>query len=191
MINLPKLKFELKDFFRTLGVFLLLTGTWTYLSIYTEEFTNRDKGFVTGVGYLLLFSFSIYYGQRMKDRESFLLIIVLSVSTFLIGSFVLGSLIGLLLGSILAYSILNSVFVDVVMTFFLSMLKAIDFLIPTMVLVWIFLTMAYYFVNRYEDQFYMSYDIHPRITMFVIFQSALIIPLALGLSMKKIGNVIK
>lgn len=182
---MPKLNFELKSFFRTMGIFVVLTCSWTYLSIITKEFTNNDKGLVTGIGFLLLFSFCIYFGQQMKEIKSLFFLIVLSFGTFLISSFVLGSLIGQLFNSILLYSISNSLFVAVVMTFFLNKLKAIDFFITTVVLVWIFLIVAYYFLNKYEQPFYISYDIHPRITMFVIFQFALIIPLALGFSIKK------
>lgn len=177
--------FSKKAFFKTIVVYLILTFGWTFLCIKTNEFTDTDKGFVTGVGYLFLFSASIFFGQNLKKISRFGYLTLLTFGTFIIGSYGLGLLIGATTDSMVIYSIANSLFVSWAMIFFVNKIIKIEFKTQSIILIFLFLLLTYSLIERWSDTLYLNYHIHPRMTMFSVFQLFLIIPLTLGMTMKK------
>lgn len=162
-----------------------MTTIWTIACIKTDEFTDRDKGFVTGVGFLLLFSTSIFLGQGDRKIAQFVLITALTFATFFVGSYLVGLLIGLTTNSMILYSIVNSIFVSSAMTFFLNKIIGIDFKMQTVLLTTLCLLTGYLIIDKSSEHLYLYYHIHPRMTMFNIFQVSLIVPLTLGMTIKK------
>jgi len=177
--------FNAKGFIRTVVIFLILTTGWTVVCIETNEFTDRDKGFVAGIGFLFLFTTSIFLGQKLKKISQFGILILLTFGSFMVGSYVLGLLIGSTTNSMFIYSIANSLFVSWAMIYFVNRIIKIDFKKQTIMLSFIFLLLAYFLIDKLSDRLYLNYNIHPRMTMFNFFQLALIIPLTLGMTVKK------
>ncbi len=177
--------FNRKYFIRTVSIFLTLTISWTTLCIVLDEFTNKDKGLITGLGYLLLLSISIYFGQGLKRFVLFCYLAIITIVTFLVGSFVLGPLIGLASDSMVLYSIVNSIFVSIVMTVFVSKIVRIEFKVQTILLTCLLLLIAYFIIYRFSDKLFLEYNFHPRLTMFNIFQFALLLPLTIGMTIRK------
>jgi hypothetical protein len=155
------------------------------LCIETNEFTDRDKGLVTGIGFLFLFAVSIFLGQNIKKISQFGLLIFLTFGTFIAGSYILGLLVGSTTNSMVVYSIANSLFVSWTMIFFVNKIVKIDFKTQTIILTCLFLFLAYFFIDKLSESLYLDYNIHPRMTMFNLFQLALIIPLTIGMTVKK------
>lgn len=172
-------------FIRTMVSFLAMTTLWTVLCIVTNEFTNRDKGFLTGLGFLVILSASICIGQKIRNLLSFISLTLFMIILFLISSFVLGPLIGLTVNSMIVYAIANSLFVSFATTMVLNKIAAIAFKGMTMILTFFLLLIAYFTFDGINHKLYIDYDFHPRLTMFNVFQLFLVIPLALGMNLKK------
>ena len=182
---MTNLIFNKKAFFKTIIVFLTLSTAWTILCIVTNEFTNRDKGFITGLGFLLLLPTAIYFGQDLKGLLVLSSLALLTIVTFLIGSYVLGSIVGLTTNSMVIYSIVNSFFVSITLTIFLNKIVGIELKTLTIGLTFFFLLLAYYLTDKWSDKLHVYSNFHPRLTMFNVFQFLLIIPLTLGMTLKK------
>ena len=182
---MTNLIFNKKAFFKTIIVFLTFSTAWTILCIVTNEFTNRDKGFITGLGFLLLLPTAIYFGQDLKGLLVLSSLALLTIVTFLIGSYVLGSIVGLTTNSMVIYSIVNSFFVSITLTIFLNKIVGIELKTLTIGLTFFFLLLAYYLTDKWSDKLHVYSNFHPRLTMFNVFQFLLIIPLTLGMTLKK------
>lgn len=178
------LKFRKILFVKTNAIFLALTILWTAVCTITVDFTNRDKGFVEGLGFLILFAFSIYLGQTIKRLKFLGSLVMLTIATFLTASFTIAPLVGLTTNAMLLYSIMNSIFVSIVMTVFVDKIINIDFMIFTCLC----LLGAYFLIDEFSNMLYMDYNIHPGMTMFGVFQLALIVPLTLGMTVKRHFN---
>jgi len=179
------ISFNKKSFLRTLFLFLFLTTAWSIVSITTDEFTDKDKGLITGSGFLILLSASIFWGQKLKRLDVFVWITTLTISTFVISSFILAPLVGFTTDSMVIYAVVNSLFVSIIMTIWLNRFIQIEFKSLTIALTFLFLFVAYFAKEKVSEKLYLNYDIHPRITLFNIFQFALLLPLALGMTLKK------
>ena len=83
------------------------------------------------------------------------------------------------------YSIVNSFFVSITLTIFLNRIVGIDLKTLTIALTFSFLLLAYYLTNKLSDKLYIYINFPPRLTMFNVFQFLLIIPLTLGMTLKK------
>ncbi len=180
MINFT---FNTKILFRTIVVYLILTFVWTALCINYDEFADNDKGLYSGLGYLILFGISI--GQNFDHLGKLLFFTILSIFTFLISSFAIGPLVGFTINSMILYAIINSGFVAAVMVYTVDKLMEIQFKKVTFILTFTLLLLAYFLISNTQDYLYMDYDLHPRISMFIIFQFALITSLSIGLSIKE------
>jgi hypothetical protein len=178
------LTFNNKSFLRTIVLFCFLNLIWTFLCIKTDEFTNIDKGLITGLGFLLLFSISFYFGQPLQNATTLLLLSLSFILTFLIASFIIGAAVQRAIESILIYSICNSLFTSVVLTMLLNKFYGIQFKTGTIILTFICALSSYYLMDRFDKKLYLNYNIHPRMTMFLLFQGLTIIPLTLGLTIK-------
>ena len=181
------LTFNKRNFFKTILLFLILSAVWTFTCIQANEFTDIDRGFITGFGFLLLFSASLYFGQNRKPLRSFILLAVITIVIFLIGTFILGPLIGLSTDSMVLYAVINSLFVSISMTLTLNKIYGINLRYLTMALTFIMLLIAYLLISKFDedDNYYLKYGVYPRMVMFNIFQFMLLIPLTIGITIKK------
>jgi len=185
--------FNMKLFIRTVIIFLTLTIVWTALCILTDEFTEIDKGLISGFGFLVLLPTSIYFGQNRKSLTSFGFLTLLTIITFLVVSFILGPIVLIATNSMIIYSVVNSLFVSFVMTLFIDKIISIEFKTLTVVLTCLLLIFSYFIIENYSEKFYLNYNVRPRLTMFNVFQIALLIPLSIGMALKKSsanGNII-
>jgi hypothetical protein len=181
---MPNLTFNKKHFFKTLLIFLVLTIGWTILCIKTDEFTDRDKGLVSGLGFLLTFSASVYLGQPRKSFFSFLYLSIITIAVFLGATFVLGPLIALSINSMVLYAVVNSILVAITMTIAFNKIYGIGLKYQTITLAAILMMLGYLVFSKVTDYIHFKYDIHPRLIMFNFFQLLLIIPLTLGITVK-------
>jgi hypothetical protein len=183
------LTFHKRYFLKTLLIFLALSIAWTFVCIRTNEFTDRDKGLLSGLGFLLLFAASIYFGQPRKPLSHLWLLAVLTIGIFLTATFILGPLIGLSTDSLLLYAIVNSLFVSITMTRALHKMYGINLKYLTMAITGAMLLLAYLFMAKFDndDTYYLKFGLHPRIIMFNIFQFMLLLSQTIGLTIKKAG----
>ena len=86
--------------------------------------------------------------------------------------------------SMLVYSICNSLFTSIVLTVLLDKFYGIQLKILTMVLTFISALASYYLDDRLDKDLFLNYNIHPRMTMFILFQGLTLVPLTLGLTIK-------
>ena len=175
------ISFDKIRFLRTIGLFSELTVIWTLLCIMADEFIGINKGFASGVGFLTLFATSIFLGQQIKTFASFAFLVLLTISTYLFGTFILG----LTTDSMLLYSLVNSLFVAVVMTEFLNKIIGIEFRIATIILTFLFLLFAYSIMHSYGANLTRELSFQARLAVFNLFQFLLIIPLSLGMTVKR------
>lgn len=124
---MKKVVFNKKVFIATIAIFIVLSILWTGLCIVTDEFTDRDKGFISGLGFLVLFAASISLGRPQKSISIFIILTGITILTFLVGSFGLGMLIGSFQSSLIPYVIANAIFVALTMTFFVNKFITIDY----------------------------------------------------------------
>lgn len=181
---LGNLTFNNRLFFKTILLFCSLCVTWTILCIMTNEFTHTDKGLITGLGFLLLFSSSFYFGQPLQGARTLLLLSLSFIVTFLIASFIVSAAVRMGTDSMLVYSICNSLFTSVVLTLLLNKFYGVQLKMLTVILTFIFALVSYYLMDSLNKNLYLNYNIHPRMTMFILFQGLTIIPLTLGLTIK-------
>lgn len=180
--------FDKIRFLRTIGLFSELTVLWTLICVVIDEFIGTNKELVSGIGFLTLFATSIFLGQQIKTFASFVFLVLLTISTYLFGTFILGSLVGLTTDSMLLYSLANSLFVAVVMTEFLNKIIGIEFRVATIILTFFFLLFAYYLMHFYSASLNDALNFQPRLAIFNLFQFLLIIPLTLGMTVKRISQ---
>jgi hypothetical protein len=181
---MKNIAFNKFSFFTTILLFVVLTAAWTVLCVQYDEFTKGDKGLVSGLGYLLILSFSIFCGIKSKSIANLVLLTVLVILTFLIGSFGLGLALDAVTGSLVVYALVNALFVALVMTLALNKLSGIYFKWFTIGLIFVFLLVAYIIFVNLDDHLHLKYGLQPRLTMFIVFQFLLIVPLALGMALK-------
>lgn len=185
---MKQLRFNVKSFLLTIFLFILLSTAWSILCIETNEFTNSDKGLVSGFGFLLLLPLAIFLGQRIKGIKWLGFLVGSVLLIFLIASLAIGALFGLTTNSMVVYAIANSFFVAMAMVFCLNKAAGIPLKWPTIFLTFLFLLAAYALIDRYDEEIYLYYHISPRVTLFNVFQLSLIVPLALGMNIKKVGT---
>ena len=176
------LRFNKRHFFQTILIFLTLTVTWSFICVQTDEFTGNDKGLISGLGYLVLFSVSFYFGQPVRPFRILIYLTGSIIISFLISSFVLGALLGNL--SLTIYAVVNSIFTAIVLTFILNKIYSVHFKGLTIILTIIFNLAAYLFMSTLGDDVFRNFDLRPGLSMFIIFQFMAIIPLTLGLTIE-------
>ena len=178
--------FDKIRFLRTIGLFSELTVFWTLLCVVADEFIGTNKGLVSGVGFLALFATSIFLGQQIKTLASFAFLVLLTILTYLFGTFILGPVVGLTTDSMLLYSLANSLFVAVAMPMFLNKIINIEFRLATIIMTFCFLLLAYFIMHAYSANLNRTLNFQPRLAVFSLFQFLLIIPLSLGMTLKRI-----
>ena len=184
MQSIQKPVFDKKVFITTITIFIVLSIAWTVLCILTDEFTKRDKGFISGLGFLLLFAASLSLGQPKKSISNFMVFSGITILTFVVGSFGLGPLMASFQSSMVPYAIANAIFVAITMTFFVNKFIAIEYKTETRIVIFLMLILSYWLIDGIDGFFYLGYYIHARFFMFNIFQFFLILPLTLGMTLK-------
>jgi hypothetical protein len=140
---------------------------------------------VSGFGYLALLSISIFFGQGLKGIPVLIYLMGIIGFTFLFSFFGIVLLIALNIDSEILYAIVNSLFVAVAITFGLNRAVRIDFKFYTIILTFILLFLGNVIIYLSDDFFSHNFNLSPRIVMYSVFQIALILPLALGMAVKK------
>lgn len=178
--------FDKKTFLKTILIFIILMAIWTALSIKTDDFTKHDKGFVTGLGYLMVFSISFHFGQKKKPVKSFFYLMLSILALYCFSTFILGTLFFGLANSYFIYCVINSILVSFVMTHKLDKFYIIELKKETFIITSICILFSYWANEIYNEYLNPDVDKNPGRTIFVFFQSFAFIPLLLGLTLKKV-----
>ena len=187
-------QFNVELFIRTLSIFALLTSIWTGLAYLTNDFLifwNKDRGFITGLVFLLILAASIFFGQKLKGYMDFGKLAAVVISTFCFSSFILFPLVSSFSlsddASGAVYCTVNSLFVSVAIIACLNRITYIQFKWQTTALTFLLLLMAYYviFYSRALHELENYTNIRSVAPMFVFFQSFMLIPLTLGMNLSK------
>ncbi len=170
-----------KALIRGMVLLIVLNGIWTYLCIKTNFFTDRDKGLVSGLGYLAIFSSAIHFAARNKSFGRWLLLSLGVIVLFLVSSFILGLLLGTLSDSFWLYAIVNAVFVGWALPWLVRYFYGLWHYRLMWPAVAVAMLGSYAVSRAIEDALFFRFDIHPSITMYLVFHTLLIVPLALNL----------
>lgn len=182
-----KLYFNTITFIKTIFIFFLLSAIWTYTCYRYSEFTDNDKGLLTCMGFLAIIPFSIFFGQGIKPLLFLFVLYIGTVGVFLFGSFV-SLLLGSATNSFQIYSLANAVFVSIIYPKFVNLLKPFILIKPTIIAIFLLLLLAYYLIAIFTEDFYFGIYVNARFITFNIFQFFLILPMAIGMSFKKINE---
>jgi hypothetical protein len=182
---MAKRSFLFKNFLRILLVFLSLSISWTTLCIRYNEFTDRDKGFITGLGFISLFALSFYLGMPLKKVKHLVILLLVFLLTFVVSSFIIGPLFGFVTDSYPAFAIASSLFTCTVLAYILDRIYTIKYYYATIIAAICFALTAQYLWTRYDEYLQVYYNIHPRIFMFNIYQLMVLLPLAIGVSVRE------
>ncbi len=186
---MENMSFNNRQFIKSLVIFTLLMSVWTISCLITNNFTENDKGFVTGFGFLVIFSASIHFGQKKCSLTKFFHLLILMILLYSSSSFILSACIFALTDSYVIYTIFNSIFVSVVLTLILDKLYTVELKKQTILLSLLFIMGSYFFHEILSKYLYSLIDLHPGISIFIFFQSFVIIPVLLGLTLKKKASV--
>ncbi|MGE7774868.1 hypothetical protein ACQKLP_09100 [Chitinophaga sp. NPDC101104] len=175
--------FDPRMFFRTILFYLVATAVWTGTFLLTNEFWESD--FLAISGYPFVIAGTLIFAIGRFRWQQFILLPFGVLLIFWINSFVIGPLAENLFESYWWASFSCAVFVSATMTLLVNCRARILFKKWTMLLTLICLLVAYYGIQRYQDLVFLNWGIAPRISIFLIFQTFMIFPLALGISVKE------
>lgn len=178
-----QLAFHPRIFFRTVLFFLIATAIWSVAVTHYDEFTKNDKGLVTGLGFLTLMAASIIFGSGRLHLAKLVFLPIGVILIFLFGSFILLPLMMTITETEWAYNVCNGLFVAVTMTFLIDRWDIVRFRKLTIALTWLCMIIAYVIMDRFGKSWIWQYDILPRVALFVLFNTMMIIPLALGMAL--------
>ncbi|WP_341838707.1 hypothetical protein [Chitinophaga caseinilytica] len=182
-------QFTLKPFlfFRTVLFYLAATIAWTVAAIRTQEFGEPGEGFILELGYLLILGFSLVVGMRNFRSGMLVMIPAGVILIFLIATFVLGLALLAMHAPVWIYFIMNAAFVSVAMTWLIDWWDELSFRKWTIVLTGGCLLIGYLLIGVCKSALEEEFNIKARMSMFLIFQTVLIIPLAFGMAVEKLG----
>jgi hypothetical protein len=164
---------------------LILSLIWTYLSIVSDEFTKDDKGLITGLGYLLIFSLSLFITQPNLNFKKIFFLSFGIIVIFLISSFLLFIFLVQFTNSIMIYGVIASVLTSILLIVLLDKLFVVNGKFKMIFITFCVSMVAYYLMYIFKDKLNIEYNISPRMSMFLIFQGLLIIPLSLSIAKYK------
>lgn len=140
---------------------------------------------------LLVLDFWLFFLQHFtSDKKKwsptkFFHLLILMILLYSFSSFILSACIFALTDSFFIYTIVNSIFVSVVLTLILDKLYTVELKKQTILLSLLFIMGSYFSHKILCEDLYSLIDLHPGISIFIFFQSFAIIPLLLGLTLKK------
>jgi len=170
---------------RTIIIYVVLASLWTLLAISLDEFTQSDKGLITGIGYLLLLSLSLWLGQGNLKTKKLLLLCGLNAVLFSLSSFILGPLINHLSGQLWMYYIINSIFLSISYVWILNIIYSITYKWLSFALIAFSILIAYWLIEQDFSFFRFELSLSPRLMTFLVFQGLLISALTLSLNIIK------
>lgn len=169
-------------FLKTIGIFLILSVVWTIISLKIPA--------TSIIGFLIILSISFFFGQNIKGLRRFVLLTISIFIIFFVTTFVVGGFLIEMENGDNLISIISSLFIPYAMITLLNRVVRIDFKILTFVLAFLFLLLAYFYLvfNNYSYTYQYNNEIDNNIDfliMFSVFQFLMIIPLTLGMTLKK------
>lgn len=185
------LTFNKKTFSRIAFTALVWNISWTLISPLLEELRDSDHGFITGLGFLLIYGIP-FYVVIPKEKRSALPYLGLTLSTilvFLISSFVIVPLFiqhTTTLNDALAV-ICSSLFSAICLVLIVHQLHRIQFLILTMSATFICAVvvtafMAFSIIDKFVNT---GFEIFTMATFYATWQILTTIMIALGVSITK------
>ncbi|WP_108425523.1 hypothetical protein [Flagellimonas amoyensis] len=179
-----------------IGIYIygIATAIWAILCVVTNEFTKNDKGFLTGLGFLIIFAVSIFMANDKIKLRQLLYSIFLIPFIFFVASFLIGLLTMWLgwkldipeFGVTVLFKVLSSFVAALGLGLVLSFIYKINRLKKVFFLIFIPAIVANFFVEIIDGTLLYNYDIPPRVTMFTIWQTLTILPIFYLINKKNI-----
>jgi len=174
---------NIKQIIKTFSSYLVLTICWTYLIIIFDDFTTDDKGLVTSLGYLIIFSFAIFIGQKPLKKTKLFILTIGIISIFVSMFFFL--ILFLLLTKSYQFEILVLIVISIVTSFLLTLLLHKLYVIQNKVYILFFTFLSLLFAHfLFYKKLDIGFSILPRSQTFIIYNTIILIPLSFGLSKK-------
>ncbi|TDS18768.1 hypothetical protein DFQ03_0478 [Maribacter caenipelagi] len=165
--------------------YLILTAIWTILCVVTNEFTKNDKGFISGLGFLIIFTISIFLtNYKIKLRQLLYSAIIVSI-TFFVASFLVGLfsiwLIWLFdlpeFTNKTLFVVLSSAVASIGLSLMIKYIYKVDKLKISLLMIFIAGVLSSILIEMINNKLFFDYNIPTRVTMFVAWQSLAIIPI--------------
>lgn len=181
-----KITFDTAAFVRTILFFAMLTAGWTFGCTYFSK-PYSENFFISGLGFLVIFPLSVYLGMGRGKLSALITTLIATNLVFVIETFAIKQVMEFVSPtSSIPNAVVNSFFIAFSMTIIFDRCYGVRFGYPTTGLVFVFLLLAYYLINRYQDSPVMLFDIKPVYAMFIVFHGLMLIPLAVGLNIDKV-----
>jgi len=165
--------------------YLILTAIWTILCVVTNEFTKNDKGFISGLGFLIIFTISIFLtNYKIKLRQLLYSAIIVSI-TFFIASFLVGLFSMWLIWLFdlpeftnkTLFVVLSSAVASIGLSLMIKYIYKVDKLKISLLMIFIAGVLSSILIEMINNKLFFDYNIPTRVTMFVVWQSLAIIPI--------------
>lgn len=170
---------------RTILIYVVLTSIWTWLAISLNEFTRNDRGLITGIGYLALFSISIWLGQGLLGAKRLLSILGVNLILFSFSSFLLMPIISIWSESIWLYCVINSIVLAVAYVWIFNKIYTISYKWLSLILISTSVLLAYWIIELEPSFLKFELDLNHRMMIFSIFQGLLIVALSISLNLNR------
>ena len=178
-------RLNMRQFLKTIVIYYSVSIFWTYLCISFDEFTDKDKGLASGLGYLVIFSLSFYLGSTEKQKHPFFIFTLAIIAAFLVLSFVMTPVLGAVFQIRTLVWIVSAIANSIALTWLIGCFYEISTKYKIVLLTIIFELAAYFVMEKYSDALYNKYHMNQRLAMFVVFQGFVIVSLTLGISIRK------
>jgi len=165
--------------------YLILTAIWTILCVVTNEFTKNDKGFISGLGFLIIFTISIFLtNYKIKLRQLLYSAIIVSI-TFFVASFLVGLFSMWLIWLFdlpeftnkTLFVVLSSAVASIGLSLMIKYIYKVDKLKISLLMIFIAGVLSSILIEMINNKLFFDYNIPTRVTMFVVWQSLAIIPI--------------
>lgn len=186
-MDMNSLTFDRKMFYRILVWAVVLNTIWMVISPKLDQLRERDPGFVTGLGFLLIYGVPFYIAVP-KERRKIELLIVLTFPVlviFFISSFVIVPLF--LIPETEFSFVCSSLFSAICLTLIINRIHSIIFLKLTMFLTFIsgisvVALMAYIGIDALDNIYFKTFQVS---VSFALWQILTTMAIALGISISK------
>lgn len=170
---------------RTILIYVVLTSIWTWLAVSLNEFTRNDTGLITGIGYLALFSISIWLGRGRLDAKKLFSILGINFVLFSLSSFLLLPLISIWSESIWLYRVINSIVLAIAYVWMFNKIYTISYKWLSLILISTSVLIAYWIIELEPSFLKYELDLNHRMMTFSIFQGLLTVALSISLNLKR------
>lgn len=184
-IPMPKLTFRSGLFFRTILCYLIATAVWTTYALKWGKLTENDLDVRLPLGFLVVLALSLAVGSGRFRWDKVIALIAGVILIFLVATAVLGGLLLAIHAPVWIYFLLNSVFVAFAMTWLVGVWEDFPFRRWTIVLTGVCMLAGYLSLHIFQDALREAINNAPHLHVFLVLQTSIVFPLALGLSMKE------